>query len=164
GVVQEHAVSGLAVGAERLSGIGGDHNDGSGADGGHEPAGHAIDLGDLPVGLGKGVRPLFRGGRIVRIGRIGQMDPPEERSACAYARVKTIDWGASPSSEGVSLRVDPRKPMRSARVVSSVIRRMLGFAASTRLPSTDDRPRMRGATTPIVNRPRIKKGRSRGPV
>src|SRR4051794_2735191 len=30
---------------------------------------------------------------------------------------------------GVSLRSDPRKPMRSARVVSSVIRMMLGYFA-----------------------------------
>ena len=46
--------------------------------------------------------------------------------ACAYARVNTIAPRAKASSSGVRARVDPRKPMRSARVVSSVIRRILG--------------------------------------
>src|SRR5664279_2389752 len=45
---------------------------------------------------------------------------------CAYARVKTADCFAKASRFGVSPRGEPRNPMRSARVVSSVIRMMLG--------------------------------------
>src|SRR5262245_54756874 len=45
---------------------------------------------------------------------------------CEYARVKTTPCFASASRLGVRPRFEPRKPMRSARVVSSVIRIMLG--------------------------------------
>ena len=51
------------------------------------------------------------------------------RGAWEYARVKINDCCASASKLGVSLRSEPRKPMRSARVVSSVIRIMFGFLA-----------------------------------
>src|ERR1700690_677464 len=45
---------------------------------------------------------------------------------CAYAREKTADCLAKASRFGVNPRVDPRNPIRSARVVSRVIRMMLG--------------------------------------
>src|SRR5260370_40573138 len=44
----------------------------------------------------------------------------------AYAREKTTAWRARASRFGVSPNLDPRKPMRSARVVSRVISTMLG--------------------------------------
>src|SRR5262249_61224416 len=43
--------------------------------------------------------------------------------------VKTVAVFANASSDGVRPRVDPRKPMRSARVVSSVTRRMFLLGA-----------------------------------
>ena len=46
--------------------------------------------------------------------------------ACAYARVNTADCFANASRFGVSPRGEPRNPIRSARVVSSVISRMFG--------------------------------------
>jgi len=46
--------------------------------------------------------------------------------ACAYAREKTTDCRAKTSRFGVSFRVEPRNPIRSARVVSSVIKIMFG--------------------------------------
>src|SRR5205085_4845156 len=46
--------------------------------------------------------------------------------ACAYACSNTAAVRANRSSSGVSPRVDPRNPMRSARVVSSVMSRMSG--------------------------------------
>src|ERR1022692_1695454 len=49
--------------------------------------------------------------------------------ACEYARVKTAESRASLSRLGVRPRVEPINPMRSARVVSSVIRMTLGYAA-----------------------------------
>src|SRR5208283_3436230 len=45
---------------------------------------------------------------------------------CEYARVKTTDCFAKASRLDVRPRFDPRNPMRSARVVSSVIRMMFG--------------------------------------
>src|SRR5713101_8753634 len=42
------------------------------------------------------------------------------------AWVKTTDWRAKASRFGVSPRSEPRNPMRSARIVSSVIRMTLG--------------------------------------
>src|SRR5437879_8804114 len=51
------------------------------------------------------------------------------RGTCAYARVKTTLFSASLSRLGVSPRLDPKNPIRSARVVSSVIRMMLGATA-----------------------------------
>ena len=48
---------------------------------------------------------------------------------CAQARRKTTPWRARISRFGVRPRFDPRNPMRSARVVSSVIRMMLAGAA-----------------------------------
>src|ERR1039457_1573740 len=50
--------------------------------------------------------------------------------ACEYARVKTAESRASLSRLGVSPRFEPINPMRSARVVSSVIRMILGYAAA----------------------------------
>src|SRR5690242_19601473 len=43
-----------------------------------------------------------------------------------YARVKTMPCFANASRFGVSARSEPRKSMRSARVVSRVMRMMLG--------------------------------------
>src|SRR5437868_3388387 len=45
---------------------------------------------------------------------------------CAYARVNTTDCRANPSRFGVSLRSEPRKPIRSVRIVSRVIRMTFG--------------------------------------
>src|SRR5690348_10171214 len=56
--------------------------------------------------------------------------------ACAYARVNTVAVLANASSAGVRPRVDPRKPIRSARVVSSVISRMLRLAGGWRLDAS----------------------------
>src|SRR5713101_274068 len=42
------------------------------------------------------------------------------------AWVKTTDWRAKASRCGVNPRCEPRNPMRSARIVSSVIRMTLG--------------------------------------
>src|ERR1700677_811940 len=50
----------------------------------------------------------------------------EVNGACPEACVNTAAWHASSSRFGVSPRFDPRNPMRSARVVSSVINKMLG--------------------------------------
>ncbi len=50
---------------------------------------------------------------------------------CAYARVNTTDCLAKASRFGVSPRCDPRNPIRSARVVSRVIRIMLGSCSAT---------------------------------
>lgn len=48
---------------------------------------------------------------------------------CEYAREKTVPCWARESRFGVRPRLEPRNPMRSARVVSSVMRIMLsGFA------------------------------------
>src|SRR5882757_9938012 len=55
----------------------------------------------------------------------------EVRGTCAKAREKTLAWPASLSRFGVRPRLDPRKPIRSARVVSSVIRMMLGWEETT---------------------------------
>ena len=46
--------------------------------------------------------------------------------ACEYARVITTAWDAKASRLGVSPSFEPRNPIRSARVVSRVIRIMLG--------------------------------------
>src|SRR3954464_5711360 len=51
--------------------------------------------------------------------------------ACEYARVKMTLCLLRASRLGVSPRVEPRKPMRSARVVSSVMRTMLGGGAAS---------------------------------
>src|SRR6185503_2192813 len=51
--------------------------------------------------------------------------------AWAKALSKTVPWPASASSCGVRPRVEPRKPMRSARVVSRVTRTTFGRAAAS---------------------------------
>src|SRR6266851_3910870 len=50
--------------------------------------------------------------------------------AWEYARSKTTPWRASASRFGVKRFFDPRKPMRSARTVSNVMRITLGRSAA----------------------------------
>src|SRR5207245_7610162 len=81
--------------------------------------------------------------------------------ACAYARENTVAVRASASSEGVRPRVDPRKPIRSARVVSRVISITLGFGCARGPARTADAT----STANAAARERIKKGRvPRGPA
>src|SRR5438105_11031012 len=49
---------------------------------------------------------------------------------CAKALAKTVAWRARRSRPGVRPRVEPRKPMRSARVVSRVTRTTFGRSAA----------------------------------
>src|SRR6476620_2926578 len=51
------------------------------------------------------------------------------RGTCAYARENTTPSRAKSSRCGVSPRFDPKKPIRSARVVSSVTTMMFGRTA-----------------------------------
>src|SRR6266478_1258270 len=64
--------------------------------------------------------------------------------ACEYACSNTTPWLASASSCGVKPSFEPRKPMRSARTVSNVIRITLGgsVAAAASAGNIRNRERM----------------------
>src|SRR5581483_732595 len=83
---------------------------------------------------------------------------------CENACENVMPFFATPSRFGVRPFLEPRKPMRSARVVSSVIRMILGRveAAAARLlagvVATAEQSRKRTGTTGRRNRIEKKKG------
>src|SRR6266404_8551160 len=69
--------------------------------------------------------------------------------ACEYASSKTTPWRASASRFGVKPFFDPRKPMRSARTVSKVIRITLGLSVAAAASAGNRRKKQRMQTRRI---------------